>query len=167
MRFEHPPSNREISESEIPAEAREASRLTVEILERAGFRTRHFYAATPPGVSLHGLLMLSSDGLVAANVQVGTHSSGVRQVAVHLGSEDARGVRYSTSSNRPMLLDPPEFDTRHLPGASADNVLRQHRARVPLPLVDLSGENLFERQRRAAIRWLEFQVERGALFLVQ
>jgi hypothetical protein len=167
MRFEHPPSNREVPEGEIPTGAREALRPTVVLLESEGFRARHFYVATPPDVTLYGLLMLSSDGLVAANVQAADHSSGVRQVAIHLGSEDVRGFRYSTSSNRPMLLDPPEFDARHFPGASAENVLQQHRARVTMSLVDLSGENLFDRQRRTAIRWLEFQVERGVLFLVR
>lgn len=165
VRVEYPPAIRALEVPDESSALRAMMQPDLAVLISNGQQLRYEFVASSPDVDMYGAVTISADGTVVANLSAARSKAGPKSVALSLSSESTQGAKFITSSNRPLLADPPEFDALHLPGAPAEEVLRVHSERVPKDLRSLAAEDLLLRQKLSASRWIEFQRDRGAIVL--
>lgn len=127
-----------------------------------GFENVFSYESRGIGVHLYGGAFLSADRRTVASSQAAVGPAGVQGAILKLTSVTRGQRRIVTTSERPLLDSPPDYEMTYCPGQAAGELLAEHRERVvALDLEENLPAELPERLRKAAERTLSFHVERG------
>lgn len=158
----HPAAMSPIAWSEIPPGVSALLTPSAAALREGGFENVFWYEYRGIGVHLYGGAFLSADWRTVASAQAALGPAGVQSAVLKVTSVTRSQSRIVTTSERPLLESPPEYEVTYRPGQAAGELLAEHRERVvSLDIEDNLPAELPERLKKAAERTLSFHVERG------